>query len=804
MQMKFLHDRPIRELDADLLWREDPDIIEQIRDVSVTITDPLREGSEPGESMTFAIHGHWGMGKSSAMKLIQAQASRLAAGALSRLYFSEYLAPMHEAMLLNHTADAVDVRAALGLSIVQSLAGQVPADRTQWLLENFGKSIQHIRTDPEDSETIQLSRLIQELSYKLTGLHDFDRLIERFLAGENSVLVVMIDDLDRCEHEYVWKILNTIQQWSRIQNLFFVLALDRAHLRQSLEGRALFSEKVDLALEKYVQHAIYVPRMDERGIDYLAGYLRALGQTYAEKGDVFQALVENCEIFHYGLRVQSPRAIKRFVNVAGRRISNVLRRASRDSIEVARFIKERLLEYSWPDFYEDEYRRAKADEQFGQQTYHAMLSLEESCRQYFADKDEPRLRFELARIDRQMGVSWSGLPTDLARFFGARPSLFLDPSHEPVEPPSGDKTHALFTDFLSAEVLPREVSNEAVEVVHDPEAVLSQLFYDLQIAEHADHEKVWELAEQVERHVLDHREVFEVKAERAAALLGDIAAIIARIDGPRSFRLFQLALSHRGTDRVYVNNLQRFVAAVITGRIERLYPVAGECIKILSSPPLDHVRLDHTRVLQQGFEMLTGTTMDLGFEDLDDEIETFRRDPSNEFQFTGLLSVCASRGRYEDVRSLARTRYSYVERGSEDAYTTLRLLADALAGSDDEVDESDAISLFTFILTGGAVSSERLDPDDVPDIQHNLAVLLNKHDYDDEAGKWWYRAYKAKPSDTNIQRAYARYLARAKRPDLAAKAARGEAIDEEILIPTNKVLPKRFPGERDHWWQEER
>jgi hypothetical protein len=90
---------------------------------------------------------------------------------------------------------------------------------------------------------------------------------------------------------------------------------------------------------------------------------------------------------------------------------------------------------------------------------------------------------------------------------------------------------------------------------------------------------------------------------------------------------------------------------------------------------------------------------------------------------------------------------------------------------------------------------------DRADILHNYATILYKHDYDDEAGKYWFEAYGLKPMDQTIRRAYGIYLLRAGHPEIASGVGAGQPIEERVLQPKLKEMPDRFMDQEQCWWE---
>lgn len=102
-----------------------------------------------------------------------------------------------------------------------------------------------------------------------------------------------------------------------------------------------------------------------------------------------------------------------------------------------------------------------------------------------------------------------------------------------------------------------------------------------------------------------------------------------------------------------------------------------------------------------------------------------------------------------------------------------------------------------------------------PDAWHNLATLLYHDDVDtDEATRLWTQAYRDKPSDLSIRRAFAQLLSREGEPELASRVLVGQDLpddwpptegdahlpslesESELAIPPElrRILPEMPPG----------
>ena len=130
--------------------------------------------------------------------------------------------------------------------------------------------------------------------------------IKPFGEGKPGVLVVMIDDLDRCPYPVVYEILRITQQWGSVQNLFFVLAINQKVLARAISEGAPDQIKgdPDYAVEKYVQHTVTVENLDP---DRLRAYVRRLLDGYYNDFETSRVIADNVAYLETRLRYKTPR-----------------------------------------------------------------------------------------------------------------------------------------------------------------------------------------------------------------------------------------------------------------------------------------------------------------------------------------------------------------------------------------------------------------------------------------------------------------------------------------------------------------
>lgn len=795
---RFLDDRPIRSFTSDLLWLDDATIREQITNIGHTIAAPLAPNAKPSESLTFAVHGPWGMGKSSALQLIRSAAIEKAGPAAERLRFIDYSAPAYEAMRgsdpeQDKTARGVPV--TLALRVIQSLAGKTDKERFPFIFRMFdeaaAQALQEVGTQPD---MVRSPMMLQQLSTTLASIIDFDRIISTLMctgpSGEpvdGKVIVVLIDDLDRCQPDFVWEVLNTVQQWSAIRNFFVTLAIDREHLRTAVESRPRVQQvNPDYALEKYIQHSISVPPMN---LDRLQAYLSALTRESPELAAVLSAFGQNADLLHYGLAVQSPRSAKRCINTLSLAVGKYLNETGMGGGEpaVRQFIKEAILQYTWGEFFEDFYvpaRELKSKQQ-NHRLYQTFISLEQICLEYASLTDEQRLRFELERLAKRMDdAAWGKIPERLARFLGLKPLFFDSSSKEAVRAPT------FMEGLLHSTAAGLQVADE-FDVLK-----LNALQFDIEQAVLTqDYDRASTLGREVIELVTANVAGVQGQAKQVSSAVGDVAAALSvqEIADPTvAVRLWGLALQFDAEPRVRVNNMQRFVAFIMMREMTALYPVAEEMLKNLATPPLDAVNPDMTRRLDSLYKLSRGGAAQITVNI--DEI-----DLSDEGSVAQAMVILVAKKQADLMIALGKRSYEYSS-DPDRAYRALRTLADALVQVSAPSSEHSelALDIYRFILARYMDISPEAQARKF-DVEHNLATVLYGDDYDDEAGRLWYQLYRQDSDDRHVRRAYSTYLARAKRPDLASLVSRGEYLNEEILIPTRKQLPAMISRPSARW-----
>lgn len=808
----FFPDRPV-DWEGDLLWHDDP-LKTQISLIAENLVTPLRaDRADPlarSESLTFAVHGKWGRGKSSVLRMVRDRAEHLAREheVLDRLRFCDYLAPAYESL-------AYDVRTTLTMRILTALKGNA--------LEAIDALLPHaMAVVPREERSGYLPREVEGTSWTsaaletlvgtLARLVDFDRLIGELLTppGEDSrVLVVVIDDLDRCRREFVWKVLDTIQQLSGVRNLFFILAVDQEQLREVVRERGLGEGEgdgagdPDFALEKYVQLSLWVPEMDaahlERYVHALLGQPAGVG---SQADLVRQTLIGNVRLLRYGLRVATPRSVKRCLNILrtdlAHRLTDVL-----GPQQEALMMKERILQYRWPDFARTELLPAREDPNGMERL--AFHALEGAAAEFRNSGDLPRLRFELQRRSAfHTRPGWEALELDLVRFLGEPPYWFLREAE-------GEETGrgSYFRWVFGVPEAPREEQAvpETLALSQNPfsrQAEAGQLagrLHDLYtVAEvHAGSGRVEEarsaLRELAQTALGALNSGTGVLHARNAPLVGNAALTAERVSDPEiAYHLHRAAIA---LDADHPNIAQNYVEFLLDHQVAQEYSYAEAALARLADEFADH-KPERTRELRLRLLRQLGAVVDP--EEVQAVVDGFTRSNRNEVSFRNLWRTLRELGEWEALRAVARMRMEAASTPDE-RYRVLRYLVDALAAAPKPAEEDEALLLYRYLLERAVPRSPEAATDQI-DVQHNFAVLLSHRGYLHLANRLWFRCYAERPEDPDVRRVYAAFLVRHGFAEYAARVTQGEPLEQVPELPGPERVPEVYEERGTaRWWE---
>ena len=750
-------------LRGNLLWDPESEVMQCAREFAETIV-----GTDG--ALTIAVYGAWGSGKTSFLKIVQDLVNEKKGD--QAIDFCWYRASTHQ--------EKADPWPTLSLRILNTLGGEdiKEAART---FQAFFEEVMGPSSADWLKGTLEGSprpyEWMQQLANRMARLIDFDVLLGEFLAGRGPAggtprrLVLVIDDLDRCEPEPILGLLDAAQRLGAVPNLFIFIAVARDVLMSAFAERYKDAEEVQWAVEKYLQYAFELPPITP---ELLTNYMRKTLQAEAAQSEdpAVSVIIEELDYLTVGLRRNTPRTLKRTINV--------IRPALRSQLgpsdgETRRVIKERILSYHWPEFFRKYLKPAFEDRLSIEREI--VKELERVCVTHYSiemtelspeRQQENRAVFDV-KLDRAR-ARWSleesdlKVPEEMAKLLAREPFWFYGRGIEEVgvggllRPESKVDVPGL---DLTERFTQLYIQSERADAIGDgrTSAAAAREAYKL----------VSRNKKRFGSTVASQLGNLGVNAERYKIL--DLAE-----------RIWRLALE---LDPEHSSIMQQFASYIIDNRPD-LYSEAEEVLKGLQTGRHAEHKPWRTLSLLVQLKAALGQEVD---EALTARMAKAAETETDVRQLGAILDgLIDAGGQFQLGAQLFASTVERFPRKSR--YTLQRMVADALARRSEIECEFIAMDLYRQILA----NPETIDAGDEPSVMANYATLLYKHDYDDEAGCLWFKAYQfpAGRGSSGIRRAYSMYLLRADRGDLAQKVIGGEPIDEMVLIPTEKELPERF------------
>ena len=316
-------------------------------------------GFDTASPLTIGIHGKWGSGKTSLMRMLE---KRFGDGkGVKTIWFNAWAYGRDE---------------PIGLALLQQILDEFQKEekltvRGMKLLGNIGK----LGTDAflRKTTTITLKEaenlFESSVGIKSTLRDDFEAAIDECLQ-DGERLVVFIDDLDRCLPEKTIEILEVIKLFLDVPKCIFVIGVEKDVIEKGIEVRYKSKEQeLPISGKDYIEKIIQIPfTLPPIREEDMAAFVENLGIGKREKGYVtIVAKYTGC----------NPRKVKMFLNVL--RIRRAIAERTGGGIEPDLSAKLFVFEYVFPEFYKDVVKYTDQD---------ILCKLERLARGYEYDKGE--------------------------------------------------------------------------------------------------------------------------------------------------------------------------------------------------------------------------------------------------------------------------------------------------------------------------------------------------------------------------------------------------------------------------------
>lgn len=262
----------------DLMHRKEE--VENLSQIITQVEDPL----------VLAINAPWGSGKTTFIKLLQANLKKEYKSAVIEInawetdFADDPLIP-----ILNSIKKWASTQKTPVKEKVKVLLNDAAPILKQTLLSSLKIATLGAFRDED------VAKIMSELSesYALSSLSYFGqskdaicklkKSIQNLQEGLDGNLVIFIDELDRCRPNYAIEVLERIKHLFSIDGVVFVLSIDQAQLTESIKSVYGSNFKSDLYLKRFIDLS-YTPKNDNAR-DFIQGIL---------SDDFFKKIQEEC------------------------------------------------------------------------------------------------------------------------------------------------------------------------------------------------------------------------------------------------------------------------------------------------------------------------------------------------------------------------------------------------------------------------------------------------------------------------------------------------------------------------------
>ncbi|WP_328731581.1 P-loop NTPase fold protein [Streptomyces caniferus] len=298
----------------------------------------LLVASRASTPFTLAVDAGWGMGKSSLMRLVDAELA--------------HAPEVHTVWYNAWTSQGADALEGLIKSVLMRFDRRVLRRALQRLSERRAllravRAVTTIAAGPlgvaglvdELWRTLSVdSKARNEMRGAIGDLVQEWSQTEEFLP--RRLLVVFIDDLDRCSEETVLAVCEAVKVYLDVPGLAFVIGCDRSALAPNGLLHDL-SPAASAFMEKIFQTSYRIPVADQQGV---REYIRRCARTVG----IDQLLDERLTTMLAERSARNPRRIKRLVNGF---VLEATLNPMWDDFAPEAVVRTLLLQYFYPDFY---------------------------------------------------------------------------------------------------------------------------------------------------------------------------------------------------------------------------------------------------------------------------------------------------------------------------------------------------------------------------------------------------------------------------------------------------------------------
>ncbi len=230
------------------------------------------------EGFVLAINNPWGTGKTTFVKMWQAQ---LKLKGFKTLYFNAWendLFTDPTIAILGELKQLMNIENEENFKEILSTIATIGKN----MLPVIGKHLIRRYGGEELSELIEANlkactelfeKDVEEYSKRVATIQEFKKLLSEFIRvnSPDKPIVFIVDELDRCKPDYAVEVLEKIKHFFTVEGIIFVLSIDKISLCESVKG---FYRSQCINAEEYLKRFIDIEyKLPAPDIDHFCDYL---------------------------------------------------------------------------------------------------------------------------------------------------------------------------------------------------------------------------------------------------------------------------------------------------------------------------------------------------------------------------------------------------------------------------------------------------------------------------------------------------------------------------------------------------
>lgn len=278
------------------LWDDNPTAMDLLGFSTVAAPILTALATPDLDPVTVGIHGPWGSGKSTVLKLLQAE--------FGDKYVVVSTSPWEY-------EDHEDVKGTLIGEVLTALADRAKGEQgwaknARERIQDLAKRVSWSRVglavargavtmswDPE--KLLEAFTLQPKEPRSLIGFREEFEKLTASMEGVERV-VVLVDDLDRCLPPAVVQTLEAIKLFLSVKKMVFVIAADKELVRNSIAAYLPGTNRAEAIasnyLEKIIQIPVYLPRLPFHDAEAYIGLLLC---SHTTEEEALRQLIDHCE-----------------------------------------------------------------------------------------------------------------------------------------------------------------------------------------------------------------------------------------------------------------------------------------------------------------------------------------------------------------------------------------------------------------------------------------------------------------------------------------------------------------------------